>query len=164
MWAELFHDPELAVAIAFIIAVVVVARKACATVTAILDARTVKIKQEIDEAQRLREEAQQTLAQFQRKQRDALQEAGAIIAHAREEAVRNAERAQRELEASIVRRERLAAEKIALAESKAVAEIRGVAVDVAIGAARRVIAETLGTDRAVALVDQAIAELPQRLN
>lgn len=164
MWAELFHDPELAVAIAFIIAIVVVARKAYAAVTAILDARTAKIKQEIDEAQRLREEAQQTLAQFQRKQRDALQEAAAIIAHAKEEAARTAERAKHELEASIVRRERLTAEKIALAESKAVAEVRSVAVDVAIGAARRLIAETLGADRAGALVDQAIAELPKRLN
>lgn len=164
MWAELFHDPEVAVAISFVIAIAIVARKAVAAVTAILDSRTAKIKQELDEAQRLREEAQRTLAQFQRKQRDALQEAEAIIGHAKEEAARYAERAKRELEASIERRERLAADKIALAESKAIAEVRNAAVDVAIGAARRVIAESLGAERGGALVDQAIAELPKLLN
>jgi F-type H+-transporting ATPase subunit b len=164
MIRELFHDPELAVAIAFVVAVALIAKKLWAALAAMLDTRAARIKADLDEAQKLRDEAQRTLAQFQRKQRDALQEAEAIVAHAREESQRYAERAQRELEAAIERRERLAAERVALAEAKAIAEVRNTAVDIAISAARRVIAERLGDAQRNSLVDQAIAELPQRLN
>jgi F-type H+-transporting ATPase subunit b len=164
MIRELFHDPELAVAIAFVIAIVVVSKKVWLALSGLLDERAAKIKAELDEAQRLKDDAQKMLGQFQRKQRDALQEAEAIVAHAREESQRYAERAQRELEAAIERRERLAAERVALAEAKAIAEVRNTAVDIAISAARRVIAERLGDAQRNSLVDQAIAELPQRLN
>ena len=164
MIREIFHDPELAVAVAFVIAIVLVSRRVWQTLAEMLDARAAKIKVELDEAQKLKDDAQKTLGQFQRKQRDALQEAEAIVAHAREEAARLAERANRELEAAIERRQRLAVEKIALAEAKALAEVRGAAVYIAMGAARRVIAERLGDAQGQALVDRAIAELPQRLN
>ncbi|HLJ22298.1 MAG TPA: F0F1 ATP synthase subunit B [Stellaceae bacterium] len=165
MLREIFHDPELAVAIAFVIAIVVVSKKVWQSLAGLLDERAAKIKAELDEAQKLKDDAQKTLGQFQRRQRDALQEAEAIVAHAREDAVRFAERAKRDLAAVIERRQRLAQEKIALAEAKALAEVRNTAVDVAIGAARQVIAERLlaGAQGQV-LVDQAIAELPQRLN
>jgi len=164
MLHEIFGDPERAVLVAFIIAIALTAKRAWAAITKALDARAEKIKGELDEAQTLREDAQQTLSQFQRKQRDAVQEAEAIVAHAREEAQRSAERAKRDFEAAIERRSVLAAERIALAEAKALAEVRNLAVDVAIGAARAVIVESLGGERGGALVDQAIAELPQRLN
>jgi len=164
MIREIFHDPELAVAIAFVIAVVLVSKRVWQVLAGMLDERAAKIKAELDEAQNLKDDAQKMLGQFQRKQRDALQEAEAIIAHAREEAARFAERSRRELEATIERRQRLAQEKIALAEAKAIAEVRNTAVDIAMGAARQVIAERLGDTQGQALVDQAIAELPQRLN
>jgi F-type H+-transporting ATPase subunit b len=164
MLREIFHDPELAVAIAFVIAIVLVSKKVWLSLTGLLDERAAKIKAELDEAQKLKDDAQKMLGQFQRKQRDALQEAEAIVAHAREDAGRLVERAKRDLEAVIDRRQRLAQEKIALAEAKALAEVRNAAVDVAMGAARQVIAERLGDGQGQALVDQAIAELPQRLN
>jgi F-type H+-transporting ATPase subunit b len=162
--AELFHDPEVAVAIAFVIALAVVARKVWATITAALDTRAARIKAQLDEARTLREEAQQALAQIQRRQRDALQEAEAIIAHAREEAARYAEKAKQDLEAALQRRERLAQERIALAESKAVDEVKGAAVDVAIDAARRIIADNLGETQGNALIERAIEDLPARIN
>ena len=164
MIREIFHDPELAVAIAFVITVVLVSKRVWQVLAGMLDERAAKIRAELDEAQNLKDDAQKMLGQFQRKQRDALQEAEAIIAHAREEAARFAERSRRELEATIERRQRLAQEKIALAEAKAIAEVRNTAVDIAMGAARQVIAERLGDTQGQALVDQAIAELPQRLN
>jgi F-type H+-transporting ATPase subunit b len=164
MLREIFHDPELAVAIAFVIAVVLVSKRVWQVLSRMLDERAAKIKAELDEAQKLRDEAQRALGEFQRKQRDALQEAEAIIAHARGEASRFAERANLDLEAAIERRQRLAAERIALAEAKAIAEVRNLAADIAIGAARVVIAEHLGDAQSQALIDQAIAELPQRLN
>jgi len=164
MIAELFHDPEVAVAIAFVIAVALVSKRAWAVISAALDARAARIKAQLDEAQALREEAQQALAQIQRRQRDALQEAEAIIAHAREEAARYAEKAKRDLGAALERRERLAQERIALAERKAVDEVRNAAVDVAIEAARRIIAENLGAAQGSALIERAIEELPAGLN
>ena len=98
MIREIFHDPELAVAIAFVIAMAVVGKRARLTLAGMLDARAQKIKAELDQAQKLRDEAQRTLAHFQRKQRDALQEAGAIVKHAKEEAERYAEKARRDLD------------------------------------------------------------------
>lgn len=164
MLAEIFHDPEVAVAIAFVIAIAVVAKRGWATIATTLDARAARIKTQLDEAQALRDEAQQALAQIQRRQRDALKEAEAIIAHAREEAQRYAEKAKRDLDAALERRERLAQERIALAERKAVDEVRGAAVDVAIEAARRIIADNLGAAQGNALIERAIEELPARLN
>jgi F-type H+-transporting ATPase subunit b len=162
---SLLTDAEFWIAIGLLVLLgVLIYAKVPGMALGALDARGAKIRAELDEAQKLKDDAQKTLGQFQRKQRDALQEAEAIMAHAREEAARLAERAKRDLEAAIDRRQRLAAEKIALAEAKAVAEVRNAAVEIAISAARHVIAERLGDAQGQALVDQAIAELPQRLN
>jgi len=164
MLAELTSNPEFWVLVAFVVVVLGLGYKGWPPAMSMLDARAAKIRAELDEAQKLKDDAQKTLGQFQRKQRDALQEAEAIVAHAHEEAARFAERAMRELDAAIARRQRLAAEKIALAEAKALAEVRNAAVDIAIVAARRVIEERLGEREGQALVDQAITELPQQLN
>jgi F-type H+-transporting ATPase subunit b len=164
MIREIFHDPELSVAIAFVIAIALTSKRVWQALTTLLDERAAKIKAELHEAQKLRDEAQKTLGHFQRKHRDALQEAEAIVSHASAEAARLIERAQRDLEALIERRQRLAAERIALAEAQAIAEVRNTAVDIAIGAARRVIAEHLGDREGQILIDQAIAELPRRFN
>ena len=164
MLHELIAGHEFWVAVAFVIAVGGLIYKAGPNITAALDARAAKIKAELDEAQRLREDAQRTLAEYQRKQRDALKEAEQIVAQGRAEAERAAEQAARDLAAGLKRRQRLAMEKIALAESRATAEVRNAAVDVAIGAVRRILAEMLDTERKRKLIDDAIAELPQRLN
>jgi F-type H+-transporting ATPase subunit b len=104
------------------------------------------------------------LAEYQRKQRDALKEAEEIVARARVEAERAGEQAARDLDAALERRKRLALEKIALAESKATAEVRNTAVDVAIAAVREILAKALDAPRKGKLIDEAIAELPQRLH
>src|SRR5271154_7404435 len=103
MIREIFHDPEFAVAIAFVVAMLLVGKRAWVTVIGLIDARTLKIKAELDQAQKLRDEAQRTLAHFQRKQRDALQEAGAIVAHAKEEAGRPAAKGRRGLPGAVRR-------------------------------------------------------------
>ena len=161
---EIFHDPEFWVLVAFVIAVGGLVRKAAPMVTGSLDQRAAKIKTELDEAQRLREDAQRTLADYQRKQRDALREAEQIIAHARTEAERAAQQAARDLDATMERRQRLALEKIAMAESKAATEVRNAAVDVAIAAVRQILTQQLDAQGKSKLIDDAIAELPQRLH
>jgi F-type H+-transporting ATPase subunit b len=164
MLHEIIHDPEFWVAIAFVIAVGLVIWKSSPMLTKSLDDRAAKIKTELDEAQRLREDAQRTLADYQRKQRDALREAEQIMALAKSEAERAAAQAARDLEAALQRRQSLALERIALAEAKARAEVRDTAVDVAIAAVRQMLAEQLDQQRKSKLIDDAIAELPQLLH
>jgi F-type H+-transporting ATPase subunit b len=164
MFQGFIQDHEFWVAIAFIIVVAGLVWKGGPIITGMLDDRSRKIKTEIDEAARLREEAQRVLADYQRKQRDALKEAEAIIAQARREAEEAAAHGARELAAALDRRQRLALEKIALAESKATAEVRNTAVDVAMAAVRRIAADALDPARKSKLIDDAIAGLPERLN
>lgn len=158
-----FADPEFWVAVAAAIFVAVVWKPARRALIGGLDERAARIRGELEEARRLRAEAEQLLAEYQQNERAAAAEAQAIIAHAEEEARRIAEQAAADLEATLARRHRLAEERITQAESRAVDEIRAIAVDVAVAAAREVIARDLDNERGAALVDSAIAALPQRL-
>jgi F-type H+-transporting ATPase subunit b len=160
---QLFANLEFWVAVAAVVFLAVVWRPARRSLIGGLDARAARIRGELDEAQRLREEAEQLLAGYRRKEREAAAEAEAIIAHAQEEARRIAEESARDLEQALARRQRLAEERIVQAEAKAMDEIRAVAVDVAIAAARDVIAAETNPERGAALIDSAIAALPQRL-
>lgn len=159
-----YQEAEFWVLIAFLIAIGFLVLKTKGMVTSGLDARAARIKAEIDEAQKLRDEAQARLAEFQLKQRDALKEAEAIVAQAKAEAERLAAQGARDLEAAIERRRRLAVEKVALEEQKAMSDLRNTAVDVAIAALRHVLAEDLDSARQSALIDDAIAALPPTLH
>ena len=159
----LFEDPEFWVLLAVVVFVIGVWKPARRAILGGLDARAVRIRDELETAQRLREEAQQALAGYQRQQREAAAEADAILAHASAEAERIAAQAARNLEETLERRRRLAEERIAQEEAKALAEIRAVTVDVAISAARQVIIAELDEQRGAALIDAAIAALPQQL-
>src|SRR5438445_8867409 len=157
---ELLHDPEFWVAVAFVIVVVGGWIKLGPVIGKALDDRAVRIKTELEEARSLRDEAEQTLAEYQRKQRDALKEAEAIVAHAKAEAERIGKQAALDLEAALERRTGQAEEKIAQEEAKALAEVRSAAVDVAIAAVRQIIAQKLDAGSDAALIDAAIAQLP----
>jgi len=160
---HIFADPEFWVLVAAAIFVAAIWKPVRKSLIGTLDERAARIRAELDEARRLREEAQLLLAQYEQRQREAAAEAEAIIAHAREEAERIAGQSARDLDEAVVRRQRLAEERIAQAEKKALDEIRAVAVDVAIGAAREVIQSQIDEERGAALLDAAIAALPQRL-
>jgi F-type H+-transporting ATPase subunit b len=161
---EILHESEFWVAIAFLIALAILVWKAGPTITRTLDGRAAKIRADLDEAAKLRDDARRTLAEFQQKQRQAMQEAEQIVAQARIEAERVAQQAERDLAAAMERRQKQAVEKIALAESKALAEVRNQAVDIAIAAVRRILADDLGAARKGTLIDNAIADLSRRLN
>jgi F-type H+-transporting ATPase subunit b len=161
--AAIFHDPEFWLTIAVLVFIGIVWRPAKRLLIGGLDARATRIGQELDAARSLREEAERTLAAYQLKQREGVAEAEAIIAHAKAEAERIAAQSARDLEETLQRRRRQAEERIAQEEAKAVAEIKSVTVDVAIAAARRVIAAELDGQRGAALIDSGIAELPHQL-
>lgn len=152
----------LLLALAALIAIVF--RPAKRAILGGLDNRAARIRHDLDEAQRLREEAQAALTAYQRQHRDAMSEAEEIIAHAREESERMRRTALKDLETAMERRQALALERIAQAEAAAAAEVRNAAVDVAVSAARAVIADQLDQSKANALIDAAINELPQKLN
>jgi F-type H+-transporting ATPase subunit b len=159
-----FSEPETWVAITWIIVVGLLARPVYRAIAAALDVRREKIKARLAEAERLRVDAQETLAVYQRKQREALNEARDIIAHAKAEAERLATVAAADLEVLVKRREQQAMERIAQAEAEAVREVRNLAVDIAIAATRKLLADTMSADKAAALIDAAIKDLPNRLH
>ncbi|HJU17043.1 MAG TPA: F0F1 ATP synthase subunit B [Stellaceae bacterium] len=159
-----FAEPEFFVLIAFGIFIAVAWKRGAQAVAASLDARSARIREELNAAQNLREEAERALAEYQTKQREAAAEAEAIVAHARAEAERTAAQAARDLELTLERRRRLAEERIAQEQQKALAEIRALAVDLAVAAARQVIAGEVDEARGAALIDGEIAALPPRLH
>jgi F-type H+-transporting ATPase subunit b len=160
----ILYEAEFWVAVAFVLAIGYLIYKVRPILLKTLDDRAARIKSELDEAARLRDEARRTLAEFQQKQRDALKEAEGIVAQAKLEAERFAKQAERDLELSLERRQKQAVEKIALAETKALADVRNQAVDIAIAAVRRILADDLSAARKSAIVDDAIADLSKRLN
>ena len=161
---ELFQDPAFWVAASlgtFIIILIVL--KVPGMALKALDGRASAIRTEIDEARRLRDEAQALLAEQQRRQAQAKTQADQIVAEARAEVRRAAEEAKTDLAASIDRRRKQAEEKIARAQEQAEADIRAYAGSVSIGAARRLIASQMDEGRSSRLVDNAIADLPKQL-
>jgi F-type H+-transporting ATPase subunit b len=160
---EFLHEAEFWVLVAAVIFVVLVGRKVGPMITGGLDARAARIRSELDEARRLREEAERLVAEYRAKQQEGAADAEAIVAHATAEAERIAAQSARDLEQALERRQRLAEERIAQAEAKALDEVRAAAIDVAIAAARDVIAAQINEQRGAALLDAAIVALPERL-
>lgn len=159
-----YTDPSFVVGAAFVIVVAWLAKPIMRAVSSSLDSRADKIRGQIEEARKLREEAQALLAEYQRKQRDALSEAEHIVAQAKEEATRMRAQAEKDLEHSIERRKAQALDRIAQSEAQAIASVRNTAVDVAVAAAEKLITDQMSDDRQNALVDGAIKDLGDRLN
>jgi len=162
---EFITEPEFWVAVSFFIFVGVVlyfgVHKKIATV---LDARAALISKELEEARRLRNEAEKVLADYRRKEGEAANEAEGIIALAAKEAEMLAAETRKSVKEHFDRRMKLAEEKIARAEADAVREVRSVAVDAAVAAAQALIAEKLTLDRAEKLVSESIDTLKSKLN
>ncbi len=160
----MLQDPTFWVAIALVVFIALVFKPVSKMATKGLDERAEKIKAELDEAERLRDEAQDLLSQYQRKQRDAQREAEAIIEHAKAEAERLDRDGRAKLKETLERREKLAMERIALAEQQARETFRTRAIDVAVLAAQKVLADELDKGQADKLIDNAIGGLSERLH
>ena len=161
---EFLQDPAFWAAVAFVIFIAATAKPISRLLTAGLDNRADKIRSDLEEAEKLREEAQDLLASYQRKQRDALAEAEAIIAHAGEEAERLAVQERDKLEAALERRQKQAIDRIAQAEAQALDLVRAKTVDVALDATRDYLAKELKDNQSDALTDAAIKDLPGNLH
>ena len=129
-----------------------------------VDARQERIKAELDEAARLRREAEALLAEFERKGHEAEREAEAIIASAKTEAERHAAEAKLRMEDFVARRTKTAENKIAMAEAQALADVRAAAADAAVQAASTVLSQSVRGSVADDLLTKGIAEVRQKLN
>ena len=133
-------------------------------VTAALDRRAAGIRNELDQARRLREEAQALLADYQRRAREAEVEAEEIIDQAKREAEALSVEAKRRMEEYVAGRTRMAEQKIAQAEVQALQEVRALSADVAIAAAEKLLAIRAKGETGAALIDKAIGEVRTKLN
>ena len=161
---DLVHNPTFWVMVAFVVFVIAVFKPIRSGLTGALDGKIAQIRNEIDEAQRLREEAQAALASYQRKQRDAAQEAEAMMTQAKSEAEAHRKGAEQALKTMLARQEQLAQEKIQQAEAAAIQEIRDRAVTVSLAATVKLLEERLSGAAGDAMIDEAIQSLPSKLH
>jgi len=161
----MFEDPEFWVLIAFVIFLGVLVRFGVPKMAlSALDDRSARIKQALDEAQRLRSEAQAVLTQYQQKRAEAEKEAEAIIVSARVEAERLAGEAKGKVEEFVARRTKMAESKIAQAEAQALADVRAAAADAAVAAAEKILVQTTHGAAAESLIAKGISDLKAKLN
>ena len=158
-------NTDFIVLIAFLIFVgVVIYFKVPSIVGGMLDKRAEGIRADLDEARRLREEAQEIYASYERRQREVKGQAQEIVANAKREAEAQAAKAQADLKTSIERRLKGAEDQIASAETDAVRAVRDRAVRTAIAAASELLAAQVQSGQRSAGIDDAISEVSQRLN
>lgn len=161
----LLQDPTFWVMLAFLIVIGLLARAGVhKTIAKGLDKRSQDIADELDKARALRDEAQELLAKYQRRQREAEEEASGIIEQAKRDAQRLAGEARQKIEEQIERRVKSAEDKIARAEAQAIAEMRGETADLAIEAAREIIRARMDQGAQSALAERAIDELRTKLH
>lgn len=159
------HHAEFWVLIAFILFVgILIWKRVPSLISGMLDARATAIRSELDEARRLREEAQQLLSDYQRKAREAEEEAKGIIEQAQREARALAEETRKTLAEQVERRTKTAEEKIARAEAQAVSEVRATAVDLAVAASEQLLKDRVQGSAAEALTQASIRDLSSKLN
>jgi F-type H+-transporting ATPase subunit b len=161
----MFAEPEFWVAVAFVILLGVFAYVGVhRTVLTALDRRSERIKAELDDARRLKDEAAKLLAEYKARRASAEREAEDIIASAKTEAERIAAEAKTKMEDFVARRTKTAESKIALAEAQALADVRAAAADAAVAAASSILSQSVKGAVADDLLAKSIAEVQHKLN
>ncbi len=160
----LSHDTNLWVTISFVVFVIFAYKMGRKAVINGLDSKIEAIRAEIQTAESLRIEAQELLAQYQRKQRDAEKEAAQIVANAREHARRIQEAAELELVETMTRREAQLGDRLKRIEQNAMAEIQGHAAELAVAATTEIISRTLDEKAAKSLADSSVQSIAKHLN
>ncbi len=142
-----------------VVIVMLIWKKVPSAIGKALDAKIALIRDQLDEAETLRKEAEALKAEYQAKAKSADKDRAALLERARHEAVEIVAKAKSDAENLIERRTRMAEEKIAAEERSAVDQLRATAADAASRAAARLIAERNDGASDAKLVDQAISEL-----
>jgi F-type H+-transporting ATPase subunit b len=161
----MFAEPEFWVAVAFFILMGVFAYFGVhRSVIQALDHRSDRIKAELDDARRLKDEAAKLLAEYKARHASAEREAEDIITSAQAEAERIASEARTKMEDFVARRTKTAESKIALAEAQALADVRAAAANAAVAAASAILSKSVKGEIADDLLAKGIAEVREKLN
>ena len=161
---HLLENPETWVLVAFLIFIALVSKKGYLVITVALDARATRIREGLDDAARLREEAQSLLAQYQKQQRGVGDEIEALLEHARRESAIMTENATSRLAEKLSLRERQVQENIKRNEAQVVEEVRVAAAELAIAAVRTLVIQNLDKSSAAALIDRSIEDVGSQLS
>ncbi len=161
---SIFSDPAFWVGVAFVLFFALAGKAMWKRVSDMLDKRTAAIVKALGDAERLRDEALKVRQEAERTLAQATTESGAIIQQARDEAQRMQARAEASLKNAVALREQQAIDRIAQSEGAAAKQVRDTAVDVALSATRALLREQVGTGRSEAMINEAIGEMPRRLH
>ena len=161
---EFLDDPRFWVSCAFLLFVALAYKKLAALLVGALDSRAAKIRAELVEARRLRQEAEAVLAEYRQKQAEYLKEAEAIMQEARRDANSLSAYTEKELREGLDSRMKQAVEKIAQEESKAVADVRNHVVDIALAAARSIIVDHVSNMSQDELIRLAMSDIERKIH
>ena len=159
MHETFWSNPRTWVGLAFILFVVLFGRRLWQALAKMLDDRTASVRASLDEAARLRQEAEAMLRDAEWRRKAALEEAQKLLEGAKAQAANVAATATAEAEASAHRREQMALDRIAAAEKAAVATSAAVSRTSSTAAAP----QGLTADADAGLIDHAISQLPSAL-
>jgi|TARA_R110002126_G_scaffold13118_2_gene56438 F-type H+-transporting ATPase subunit b len=157
--SEFFSDAQNWVLISFFVFVVLAYKLGRGSVTSALDAHIETARRDVAEAENLRVEAQELLSDYQRMKRETASEAKEVLKTAEEHAQKIREKAARELDAELARREEQLKERLSLMEAQAIEDMRSYAADLAIKATREIIIANIDSKKAKSLNDKAIADI-----
>ena len=162
---QFLSTPEFWVAVSFFLFMgLITYYKLPAALGTALDKRALDIRTELDEARKLREEAQSILADYKQRQTEANEEAEKIIAQAKREAEALGEETKIKLKDSLERRTKLAEDKIAQAEAQAIGEVRSTAVELAVQSAKQIMGDKVDASLSDKLISASITDLKSKLN
>ena len=157
-------DEHFFVAVAFIVFVALVYKKAKIFIVSAVDARILKVKTELQEAARLKAEASALLAKYEQEQSRSLEQVQSILSHARMEAERITNEARDVLENALNKRTELAMQKITQAEAAVLADLRSNALDITMDAARTLILESMSPEVAEEILSKAFQDIERKLH
>lgn len=161
----MLHEAEFWVAVAFVLMLGIFGYFGVhRVILAALDNRSLRIRKDLDDARRLKEEAQSLVAEYRSRRESAEREAQEIVAAAQADAERIAVEAKAKMEDFVARRTKSAENKIAQAETQAVADVRAAAAEAAASAAARVLSQTVKGPLADGLIEKSIKDLGAKLN
>lgn len=161
---ELFLDSHFWYVLSFLVFAAIILKFGMPALNAMLDTRIKQIKDDLEQAENLRVEAQEMLAQYQRKHRDAVKEAEEILATAKENAEKFKQTAEEELNATMERKEQQLNDKIQRMQQNALNEIQSYAAGLAMEAAQQIIANNINKKVGSALVDKSIENIESNVH
>lgn len=160
----MLQAPEFWLAVALIVLIVAVWKPASRGILGALDARGARIRQELDDAKRLHEEAKALVAKYQRQLHEGEEMAAEILERAEAESGRLEAKMRQDFDTTVARRTQQAVDRIAQEEQRALMEVRTRAADLAVRTTRKLLTEQLGPDQAQRLIGSAIEDVGRKLN